>query len=204
VPALEADRVGQRVAVDRGAGDGRVDEPDVDVGQPGLPGDGPLRLVECLTLNGVDELLELGFGDRRVGLLALLAVGRGEALDQLPGDADDDLGGPKAGHLLGFLEGHGAVVDDRRDVGDGARLHMRQALPLAPDAADRAVAVRVDVEDEGLGELGPDVESRAGGQPLAGVALPDPPPEGHQAPFSSLDRIAASASGSPARRVPRP
>ena len=112
----------------------------------------------------VDELLELGLGDRRVGLLALLAVGRGEALDQLTGDADDDLGGPKAGHLLGFLERHGAVVDDGRDVGDGARLHVRQALPLAPDAADGAVAVRVDVEDERLGELGPDVEGRAGGQ----------------------------------------
>ena len=74
VAALEADRVGERVAVDRGAGDGGVDEPDVDVGQPGLPGDRPLRLVERLALDGVDELLELGLGDRLVGLLALLAV----------------------------------------------------------------------------------------------------------------------------------
>ena len=76
------------------------------------------------------------------GLLALLAVGRGEALDQLAGDADDDLGRPEAGHLLGFLERDRAVVDDGRDVGDGARLHVRQALALAPDAADRAVAGR--------------------------------------------------------------
>ena len=59
VAALEADRVGQRVAVDRGAGDRGVDEPDVDVGQAGLPGDRPLGLVERLALDAVDELLEL-------------------------------------------------------------------------------------------------------------------------------------------------
>ena len=184
VAALEADRVGQRVAVDRGAGDRGMDEPDVDVRQPGLPGDRPLRLVERLALDDVDEPLELGLGDRLVGLLALLAVGRGEALDQLTGDPDDDLGRTKAGHLLGFLEGDRAVVDDRGDVGDGARLHVREPLPLAPDAADRAVAGRVDIEDESLGEFGPDVERGAGRQRLAGVALPDPTPEGHQAPVS--------------------
>ena len=59
VAALEADRVGQRVAVDRGAGDGRMDEPDVDVRQARLPGDRPFRLVERLALDDVDELLEL-------------------------------------------------------------------------------------------------------------------------------------------------
>ena len=59
VPALEPDRVGQRVAVDRGARDRRVDEPDVDVGQAGLPGDRPLGLAQRLALDAVDELLEL-------------------------------------------------------------------------------------------------------------------------------------------------
>src|SRR4249919_2264062 len=92
VATLEADRVGQRVAVDRGSGHGRVDEPDVDVRQPGLPRDRALRLMERLALDDVDELLELALGDRLVGSLALLAVGRGEPLDQLAGDADDDLG----------------------------------------------------------------------------------------------------------------
>ena len=184
VATLEADRVGQRVAVDRGAGDRGVDEPDVDVGQPGLPGDRPLGLVERLALDDVDEALELGLGDRLVGLLALLAVGRGEALDQLAGDADDDLGRAEAGHLLRFLERDGAVVDDGRDVGDGPRLHVRQPLPLAPDAPDGAVAARIDVEDERLGELGPDVERRARRQRFVRVALPDPAPEGHQAPVS--------------------
>ena len=204
VTALEADRVGQRVAVDGRARHRGVHEPDVDVRQAGLPGDRPLGLVERLALDGVDQALELGLGDRLVGLLALLAVGRGEALDQLAGDPDDDLGRPEAGHLLGFLEGDGAVVHDRGDVGDRARLHVRQALPLAADAPDRAVARWVDVEDQRLGELGADVEGRAGGQRLAGVALPDPTPEGHQAPVSRRDRIAASASAKPSRRVPRP
>ena len=37
VAALEADRVRQRVAVDRRAGDGGMDEPDVDLGQARSP-----------------------------------------------------------------------------------------------------------------------------------------------------------------------
>ena len=179
VAALEADRIGQRVAVDAGPGDRGVDQPDVDVGQAGLPGDRSLGLAERLALHGVDEPLELGLRDRRVGLLALLGVGGGEALDQLAGDPDDDLRRPEAGHLLGLLERDRAVVDDRRDVGDGARLHVGQALPLAPDATDRAVAVLVDLEHERLGELGPHVERRAGRQRGFLIALPDPAPERH-------------------------
>ena len=101
------------------------------------------------------------------GFLRSWRVGRREALDQLAGDADDDLGRPEAGHLLGFLERDRAVVDDGGDVGDGARLHVGQALALAPDAADRAVPGGVDLEDERLGELRPDVERRAGGEGLA-------------------------------------
>src|SRR4029079_10743336 len=207
VAALEADRIGQRVAVDRGARDGGVDQPDVDVRQACLPGGRPLGLVQRLALDGVDELLELGLRDRLVGPLALLAVGRREALDQLAGDADDDLGRAKAGHLLGFLERDGAVVDDGRDVGHGARLHVRQTLAFATHSTDRSVPGRVDVEDERLGELCADVEGRAGGQGIGGIALPDPPPEGHQAPFASAemrDSIAPSAAASPSRFVPRP
>ena len=63
VAALEADRVGDRVAVDGGAGHGGVDEPDVDVRQAGLPGDGPLGLVHRLALDAVDELLQLRVAD---------------------------------------------------------------------------------------------------------------------------------------------
>ena len=147
-------------------------------------------------------------GDRLVRALALLAVGRREALDQLAGDADDDLARPEAGHLLGFLERDRAVIDDRRDVRDGPRLHVREALPLAADAAHRAEALVVDLEDERLGELGPDVESRARGEVVGPVALPDPAPEGHQPPAPSRSaielRTAASASASPSRRVPMP
>ena len=59
VAAVEADRVGDRVAVDRRAGDRRVDEADVDVGQAGLPGDRPLRLTQRLALDRLDERVEL-------------------------------------------------------------------------------------------------------------------------------------------------
>ncbi len=200
VPALEADRVGHRVAVDAGRGDRGVDEPDVDVGQAGLPGDRPLGLAQGLLLDAVDQLLELGLGDRLVGPLALLAVGRGEALDQLAGDADDDLGRPEAGHLLGLLEGDRAVVDDGGDVGHGARLHVGQALALAADAAHGADARRIDLEDERLGELRADVEGRAGGQGGLVVAVPEPPQERHPPP-------PPGRPGRPAhepRRGPRP
>ena len=118
VPALEADRVGQGVAVDRGGGDGGVHEPDVHVRQAGLPRDCPLGLAQRLALDAVDQFLELRLGDRKIWFATLLRVGRGKALDQLPGDADDDLRRPEAGHLLGLLERDLAVVDDGRDVGD--------------------------------------------------------------------------------------
>ena len=140
VAALEADRVRHRVAVDPGPDDRGVDEPHVDALQARLPGDRPLGLAHRLALDALDELAELGLGDRHVGLDALLVVDRREALDQLAGDADDDLLRPEAGHLLGLLERDGAVVDDGRDVGDGARLHVRQALALPPDALDDALA----------------------------------------------------------------
>ena len=55
VAALEADRVRDRVAVDGGAGDRRVDEPDVDVGQARLPGDRPLGVAHRLALDAVDQ-----------------------------------------------------------------------------------------------------------------------------------------------------
>ena len=131
-----------------------MDQPDVDVGQARLPGDRPLRLAQGRLLDRVDQLLELALGDRLVRPLALLVLAGREALDQLAGDPDDDLGRPEAGHLLGLLEGDRAVVDDGRDVGDRARLHVRQALALAADAADDADAARIDLEDERLGELG--------------------------------------------------
>ena len=131
-------------------------------------------------------------------------MGGGEALDQLTGDPDDDLRRAEAGHLLGFLERDRTVVDDGRDVGHGPRLHVRQALALAPDATDRAVAVRVDVEDQRLGELGADVQRRARGEGLVAVALPDPTPERHQASVPRRVVIAARASGSPSRLVPLP
>ena len=161
VAALEADRVGDGVAVDRRAGHRRVDQADVDVGQAGLPGHRPLRLAQRVAFDRLDERLQLARADRLVGLLALLADARGKALDELPGDADDDLGRAEAGHLLGLLEGDLAVVDDRGDVGHGARLHVRQPLPLATDATDHATSGLVDLEHERLGELGPDVERGA-------------------------------------------
>ena len=204
VAALEADGIGQRVAVDRGAGHRRMDEPDIDLRQTRLPGDRALCLHQRLALDGIDESLELGLGDRLVGLLALLAVGGREALYQLPGDPDDDLGRAEAGHLLGFLEGHRAVIDHRGDVGDRPGLHVGKALPLPTHAPDRAMTVGIDIEDERFRELRSDVEGSTGRESRSGVALPDAPPERHQVACSSRARNAARASARPSRRVPRP
>ncbi len=112
-------------------------------------------------------------------------------LTSSPGDADDDLRRPEPGHLLGLLEGHRAIVDDRGDIRDRARLHVREALPLATDAPHRPQPRLVDLEDQGLGELGPDVERGADRQALRPVALPDPAPEGHQAFDSTAVRTAS-------------
>ena len=96
VPALEADRVGDGVAVDAGCRDAGVDEAHVDVGQARLPGDGALGLGRGVGLDLLEQPLQLGVRDRAVGSLALDAARGGEALDQLAGDADDDLLGGAA------------------------------------------------------------------------------------------------------------
>jgi hypothetical protein len=213
VPSLEADRIRERVSVDGGARHRGMDEADVDLRQTGLPRDRPLCLSQGLALDRVDELLELGLRDRLVGLAALLAVRGGEPLDELARDPDDDLGRSETGHLLGLLESDRTVVDDRGDVGDGARLHVRQTLTLAADAADRTVPGLVDLEHESLRELGPDVERRARGERLLLFSLPDPAPEGHGQRFqgklagsratSGLLQAAISGVMRRARRLPR-
>ena len=176
-----------RVAVDLGAGHRGVDQPHVHLRQARLPGDRPLGLAQRLALDAVDQLLQLGVGDRRVGAPALLRTRRGEALDQLAGDPDDALRRPEAGHLLGLLERDRAVVDDGVDVGHRARLHVGQALALAPDASHRPQAGGVDLEDERLRELGADVQRGAGGERRLLLAAPDPAPERHgRSPISPL------------------
>ena len=85
----------------------------------------------------------------------------------------------------------------------------REALALAPDAADRAVPVVVDLEDERLGELGADVERRAGGQRRRRRrAARCRRQEGHRARTPSWrrgrrDRLERRPAA-PSRRVPLP
>ena len=139
-------------------------------------------------------------------------MGGGEALDELTGDADDALRGPEPRHLLGFLERGGAVVDDRIDVRHRAGLHVGQALALPPDAANRAHAALVDLEDEGLDELGSDIQSGAGSeghsssrpQILRQNATAAPVSVGYFPAALSVSAIAAMADGIPSRRVPMP
>jgi len=156
-----------------------VDQPHVDVGQAGLPGDRPLSLEERRALDAVDQLLELRIRDGDIRLPALLDVRRGEPLDQLPGDPDHHLGGAEARHLLGFLQRDRAVVDHGADVRHGPRLHVGEALALPADAPHGPLVLGVDLEDQRLRELRPDIERGAGNQLLTAVALPEPAQEGH-------------------------
>src|SRR4030067_431233 len=114
-----------------------------------------------------------------------------ESLDELAGDSDDDLAWTEAGHLLGFLEGDRAVVHHGRDVGDRPGLHVRQALALPPDAADDPLPRLVDLEDERLRELGPDVEGGAGGERFLALTTPQPAKEGHPVRYRAASPAAA-------------
>ncbi len=164
VAALEPDRVGDRIAVDLGAGDRSMNQPHVHLRQPCFPGDRPLGLAQGIMLDAVDQLLQLDrpLSGRRGACVR--GMRRGEAFDQLSGDPDDALRRPEAGHLLGLLERGRAVVDDRVDVRHRAGLHVGEALALAADAPHGAEPGLVDVEDERLYELGADVQRRAGSQ----------------------------------------
>ncbi len=179
VPAAESDGVGDGVAVDLRARYRGVDEPDVDLRQARLPRDRPFGLAKSLLLDSVDQLLELLIGDGAVRTFPFLRMGGREALDEFAGDADHALRGPEARHLLGFLQRHGAVVHNRVDVRDGAGLHVRETLALATRTPNGTQAVRIDVEDQSLDELGPDIQCRAGGEVGFILAAPDLAPKRH-------------------------
>ena len=171
--------------------------------QAGLPGDRPLGLAERLALDAVDELLELGLGDRLVGLLALLAVGRREALDELAGDADDDLASA------------GSRPSPRLPGGRprSCRRPRRCRRPCPTACGDRPCRLRPTPrtvpcpsssisKTSALANSVPMSSAVQAASASAAVALPDPAPEGHQPPVASMRRTRRrgsppSASGQP-------
>ena len=191
VAALEADGVGDRVAVDGGARDRGVDQAHVDAGQTGLPGDGPLGLQERLALDALDELVQLLLRDGRVRLLALLAVAGGEALHQLARDADDDL------RRVDARRAPSASRSAERQFSTTPLMSVTVAACMwpspcrvRPGARDDALAV-LDPEHERLDILGADVQRRGHRGPLAVLAAPDPTQDGHarQPPWTGTARL---------------
>ena len=83
--------------------------------------------------------------------------GGAEAADLLAGDPDDRLARDGLAHVLGFGQRAVAVVDDRLEVGDGARLHVVLRLADLADSEHDALVV-LALDDERLDELGADVE----------------------------------------------
>ena len=113
----------------------------------------------------------------------------------------DHLGRPEAGHLLGLLERDRAVVDDGRDVGDRARLHVAEALALAADAADRAVAVSSISKTSALANSVPTSSAVQAASASLAVALPG---SGARTSFSSPRAVAESRGRPRASASPSP
>ena len=216
VAALEPDRVGEAVAVDRGADDRAVDEPDVDLRQAGLPGDRALGLLERLALDGVDELHELGVVDRRLGRLRSWVRVVVKPLTSSP--------------AIPITTWVGRKPPSPRPPGARPRSCPRRPRcpppsptacgsgPGAPaDAADRAMPGLVDLERERLANSVPMSRAvaaagrgrRPGSDPAqeshpACLAAPAAAGSRGAARAAAAARTAAIASPSPSRRVPSP
>ena len=135
--------------------------------------------------------------------------GGAEAAHLLAGDADDRLAGDGLAHVLGFGQRAVAVVDDRLQVGDRARLHVRLRLAHLADAKHDALVV-LALDDQCLDELGPDVED---GEVALELLAPLEQSElslRHQAACPIVSLIAARSSDTAASRfagsptLPRP
>ncbi|MEJ7660500.1 MAG: hypothetical protein WKG07_13250 [Hymenobacter sp.] len=157
VLALEADRVGNPVAVDAHVDDRGVDQFDVDFGVAGFPSQLLADLVEGLPLHFVDDVLKLRQVNLGVGARAFVVDGGGSPFDQLPGDAHHHLLRHYPSLLLSTLKRGLAVFDHAADVGNGAVLHIAQALALPAVAAHDRLGP-VDFANQRLDELGADVQ----------------------------------------------
>src|ERR1017187_7819635 len=206
---LEIHRVADCVSVDAHRGDRAVDQLDVHL----LDAEVVRHLTNCLAerspLYRLKRRGEIRLGDACLGLRPRHGHGRAEAANLLAGDPDDRLARDRLAHVLGLGQRAVAVVDDRLEVGDGACLHVGLRLTDLTDPEHDALVV-LAFHDQGLDELGADVEHR-----VVGLELLTPLEQGelslsHQAacPMDSVmvsrssDTAASRLDGSPT--LPRP
>ena len=155
--SLEVHRIADRVPVDAHRGDRAVDQLDVDLLDAEVVGHLADRFPERSPLHRLQRRGEICLGDACLWLRPRHGHGRAEAAHLLAGDADDRLTGDGLAHVLGFGQRAVAVVDDRLEVGDRARLHVRLRLTDLADPEDDALVV-LPLDDQRLDELGADVE----------------------------------------------
>ena len=118
-----------------------MDQLDVDLLDAEIVGHLADRFPERPSLHGLQRGGEICLGDPRLWLRPRHGHGRAEAAHLLAGDADDRLTGDRLAHVLGFGQCAVAVVDDRLEVGDRARLHVRLRLTDLADPEDDALVV---------------------------------------------------------------
>jgi hypothetical protein len=114
--AGEADRVADRVAVDRHLHDRGVDEAHVEPVDAGLPSDALLGLCKGAVLRPLHEPLELRLVERPARVVAADGERRGRALHELAGDADHCRHRSQPGSGACLVHGGTAVRDDGVDV----------------------------------------------------------------------------------------
>src|ERR1700683_46222 len=162
--ALEANGVGDTVAVALGVNDGVVHQLHLELLVAGFPRELLAGTLKGAVLNAVKDFAQLRHvnGTFRVG--AAVAHDGGGAFYELAGDADHDVFGHHAGYAFGHFERGVAIFDHARDVGNGAALHVGEALALAAHADDFHVCrrtgggVKFYFTDQRLDEFGANIK----------------------------------------------
>src|SRR5207245_6091642 len=174
--------VGHREPVDPHAGDGGVDQLDVDIRHAQLLAHQVACLAQRPSLHDLEGLLELGLVDLHRGIGARHGHRGAEALDLLAGDPDHALARDGVAHVLCPGDRFLAALDDALDVRRHAGLHVGADLALAGGAQHDAV-LPIPADHQRLDVLGADVECRV----EVGILGPPPDPlqpgaqtQGHQ------------------------
>src|SRR6266849_10472136 len=159
VLACEADRVGDRVAVDPDVGDRGVDEASLELAVAALELEQVLGLAQRAALDHLQHRRNLARPHASLGVLARIGDRRREALDELARDPHDDLALNCLRHVLGRLERSVAGLDHRLEVRDRPTRHRGGRLWLAPDSENLAVQA-VATHHQHLDEVCADVQHR--------------------------------------------
>src|SRR6266567_2986363 len=157
VPACESHRVGDRIAVDPDVRDRGMDQAGFELAVAPFELEQMLRLAQRSPLDHLQHGRDLARPHAPLRVLAWIGDRRREALDELAGDADDDLAGHGLGHVLRGFQRSVAGLYDRLQVGDRTARHGGGRLRLPADAEHLSVQP-VTPHDQHLDEVGADVE----------------------------------------------